>query len=176
MTEALPIVRSAALEGYESLVRDLGLNAPSLLREMGIHPYCLRDPDTPLAADAVGRLLESGARLSGQSDFGLRLASRRGFDCLGLVSLVLRGEQTVSEALDCLIRYLRLLNPSLRLSVVPDGEYVRLQEMLRGEGSSTWPQAIELAVGVMHGILRELLGPHWRPVSVHFRHRGAVDF
>ena len=113
MTVALPIVRSAALEGFAELARELGLDAPKQLREAGIHPSSLLNPETPLAAEAVGHVLEASARASGRADFGLLLAVRREFASLGLVSLVLKEQTSVGEALAALLRYLQLLNPSL---------------------------------------------------------------
>ncbi len=170
MTAFLPIVRSATLEGYTGLARELGLDAPALLRQAGLHPRSLLDPETPLAAEAVGRLLEASARASGQPDFGLRLAGRRSFDSLGPISLLLKEQASVGEALETLLRYLRLVNPSLDARVVPRGELVLVEEELRGEGQAPSAQPIELALGILHRILRELLGPRWKPVSVHFRH------
>lgn len=175
MTAFLPIVRSATLEGYTALARELGLDAPALLRQAGLHPRSLLDPETPLAAEAVARLLEASAKASGLSDFSLRLAARRGFDSLGPISLLLKEQASVGEALETLLRYLRLVNPSLVTRVVTRGDRVLVEEALRGEGHAASAQSIELALGIMHRILRELLGPRWRPVSVHFRHPAPAD-
>lgn len=169
MTAFLPIVRSATLDGFAALCRELGLDAQALLRQAGLHPRSLLDPQTPLAAEAVQRLLEASAGASGTSDFGLRLAARRSFASLGPVSLLIKGQGSVGEALQTLLRYLRLLNPSLMASLVPRGPVVVLQEELAGAGTQA-AQSIELALGIMHTILRELLGPRWRPVAVHFQH------
>lgn len=170
MTAFLPIVRSATLEGFHGLARELGLDASALLRQAGLHPRSLMDPDTPLATDAVGRLLEASARASGLPDFGLRLAARRAFDSLGPISLLLKEQASVGEALETLLRYLRLVNPSLVTRVVPRGDVVLVQEELRGEGAMVSAQSIDLTLGIMRRILTELLGPNWRPVSVHLRH------
>jgi AraC-like DNA-binding protein len=169
VTAFLPIVRSATLNGFSELARELGLDAPALLRQAGLHPRSLLDPQTPLAAETVHRLLEASARASGLSDFGLRLAARRSFASLGPVGLLIKGQPSVGEALHTLLRYLRLLNPSLVASLVPRGQVVVLQEELAGAGVQA-AQSIELALGIMHTILRELLGPRWRPVAVHFQH------
>lgn len=171
----LPIVRSATLAGFPDLARELGLDASALLRQAGLHPRSLLDPETPLAIEAVGRLLEASARASGRSDFGLQLAQRRSFDTLGPISLLLKGQASVREALETLLRYLRLVNPSLITKVVPRGQTVVVQEDLRREGAEASPQSIELTLGVMHRILQELLGPQWRPASVHFRHASPQD-
>lgn len=170
MTAFLPIVRSATLEGFPALARELGLDAPALLRKAGLHPRSLIDPETPLAAEAVGRLLEASAAASGLSDFGLRLAARRRFDSLGPISLLLKEQPSVGEALETLLRYLRLINPSLVTRVVHRDGRVYVQEELQHKGAESSPQAIDLALGIMFKILQELLGPRWRPVSVHLRH------
>ena len=172
MATFLPIVRSATLEGFPALARELGLDAPALLRQAGLHPRSLLDPETPLAADSVQRLLEAAARASGRPDFGLRLAARRSFDSLGPLSLMLKEEASVQEALETLLRYLRLVNASLVSRLVPRGEVVVVQEDLVAYGHELPAQSIELALGFMRKILGELLGPRWRPVSVHFKHAG----
>ena len=169
MTAFLPIVRSVTLDGFAALCREHGLNAQALLRQVGLHPRSLLDPQTPLAAEAVHRLLETSARASGLSDFGLRLAARRSFASLGPVSLLIKGQNSVGDALHTLLGYLRLLNPSLVASLVPRGGAVVLQEELAGVGAQA-AQSIELALGIMHTTLRELLGRRWQPVSVHFQH------
>ncbi len=170
MTAFLPIVRSATLEGFPALARELGLDASALLRQAGLHPRSLLDPETPLAAEAVGRLLEASAAASSRPDFGLRLAARRGFESLGPISLLLKEQPSVGGALETLLRYLRLINPSLVTRVVPRDPWVFVQEELQHEAAESSPQSIELALGIMFKILQELLGPRWKPVSVHFRH------
>jgi AraC-like DNA-binding protein len=170
LTAFLPIVRSAALEGFPALAQALGLDAQALLRQAGLHPRSLLDPDTPLAADSVQRLLEASARASGQSDFGLRLAARRGLDSLGPISLLLKEQPSVQEALETLLRYLRLVNPSLVTRIVSRDDRVVVQEDLLGDAGVPAPQSIEMALGVMRNILAALLGPRWRPQSVHLRH------
>lgn len=175
MTAFPPIVRSATLEGFPALARELGLDAAALLRQAGLHPRSLLDPETPLAAEAVGRLLEASARASGRPDFALRLAARRRFDSLGPISLLLKEQPSVGQALETLLSYLRLVNPSLVTRVLPRGPWVFIQEDLPYEGAQSLAQPIELALGVMFKILQELLGPRWAPVSVHFRHAPPAE-
>ncbi len=175
MAAFLPIVRSVTLEGFPALARELGLDAPALLRQAGLHPRSLLDPETPLAADSVQRLLEVAARASGRPDFGLRLAARRSFDSLGPLSLMLKEEASVQEALETLLRYLRLVNASLVSRLVPRGDLVVVEEDLPAYGHELPVQSIELALGFLRKILGELLGPRWRPVTVHFRHPGPAQ-
>ena len=169
------MVRAASLGGYTEVAQALGLDAPVLLRQAGIHPRSLLDPQTPLASEAVRRLLEATAQASGAFDIGLRLAARRDLASMGPISLLMKESATVREALDTLLRYLRLINASLLTRLETQGDLLVIKEDLVDDGSAPLRQSIELTVGMMHRILGELLGPQWKPVSVHFRHAPPPD-
>ncbi|CPW69960.1 Probable transcriptional regulatory%2C AraC family [Mycobacteroides abscessus] len=71
------LVRFAALSGYVDVARASGLDPARMMREHGLDPAGLAQPDRRVAADAVIALLEASADASGVDDFGLRLAERR---------------------------------------------------------------------------------------------------
>ncbi|WP_137896087.1 AraC family transcriptional regulator [Ramlibacter sp. 2FC] len=175
MSTPLTTVRSASLIGYLDLAQSLGLDAHAMMRRVGLPPRCLDDPETPIAAEAVRELLELSAHATGLEDFALRLAARRSFANLGPISLVLKEEATVRQALDTLCRYLRLLNASLLTRIEEAGDTVTIREELLGKHSSSTRQSMELAVGVMYRILHELAGPQWKPLRVCFAHRPPRD-
>jgi len=175
MSAFLPVVRSASLNGYADLAQSLGLDAPAMLRAAGISARSLQDPETPLSTSAVRALLEASAEASGAEDFGLRLAARRQFSQLGPIALVLKEEPTARAALDTLCRYLRLLNASLLTRLESSDDLLVIREEILADSTASVRQSMELAVGVMHRILMELLGPQWQPVGVCFRHRGPRD-
>lgn len=175
MTASVPVVRSASLNGYAELAQSLGLDPLAMLRRAGISPRSLQDPETPLSTHAVQTLLEHSAEASGTEDFGLRLAARRQLSHLGPIALVLREEPTARAALDTLCRYLRLLNASLLTRLDSSDDLLVIREDILGDAGEPVRQSMELAVGVMHRILRELLGPQWQPLAVCFRHRAPRD-
>lgn len=167
----VPVVRSASLAGYVDLAQSVGLDARTMLRRAGLSMRSLEDPETPLSTTAVRGLLEDSAQASGVEDFGLRMASRRQLSNLGPISLVLKEEPTARAALDTLCRYLRLLNASLLTRVEQLDALVIIREEILVEHAASTRQSMELAVGVMYRILRELLGGSWKPVRVCFSHR-----
>jgi AraC-like DNA-binding protein len=168
-------IRSASLNGYPELALALGLDAGLMMRRAGLPRRCMDDPETQVSADAVAQLLEASAQASGAEDFGLRLASRRHLSNLGPISLVLREEPTALQALETLCRYLRLLNASLLTRVEQgDGQVVIREELLVARAVAA-RQAIEMAVGVMFRVLRDLMGTQWRPRRVCFAHRAPRD-
>ncbi len=175
MPQPVPVIRSASLSGYVELARSLGLNPQAMMRKAGLSPRCLDDPETPISVVAVRELLEASARAAHVQDFGLQLARGRRMANLGPISIVLREEPTARQALDTLSRYLRLLNASLLTRIEDHGDVVIIREEILMDGAASVRQSMELAVGVMHRILGELLGTEWKPQRVCFSHRPPLD-
>lgn len=169
MSGYLPVVRSASLNGYVELAQSLGLDAPAMLRQVGLNTRLLNDPETPISTQSVRQLLQNSAVATGLDDFGLQLAAQRSFSNLGPIGLVLKAEPSARAALDTLCRYLRLLNASLLTRLEERNGLLLISEDMVGEPGARFEQSMQLAVGVMHRILRELLGPNWQPLSVGFR-------
>ncbi len=165
------LIRSATLFGYTELAQSLGLAAGPLLRQVGLTSDMLEVPDLLIPLHAACQLLEASAHKSGLEDFGLRLASRRRLAHLGAVSVVMREEPTGMAALQSLTRYLQLVNPSLFTSIEVSGDVVVVREELLPDTTVPIRQPMEMAVGVMYGILRDILGPSWRCRGVYFMHR-----
>lgn len=169
------LIRSASLNGYVELVRELGQDPLSLLRSVGLSTRPLANPESPIPSQAVRELLERTARATGAEDFALQLAARRTFSNLGPISLVLKEEPTPRQALDTLCRYLKLLSAALVTQVEDAGAMVVVREDLLPIPGVPIRQSIELAVAVKFRILRELIGPQWRPQQVCFMHRAPAD-
>ena len=175
MSRSAPMIRSASLNGYVDLARELGLQPQLMMRRAGLSMRCLDDPETPIRVSATRQLLESSALAAGVEDFGLRMAKNRHLSNLGPISVVLREEPTARQALDTLSRYLRLLNASLLTRIEDHADVVIIrEEFLLDQGDSV-RQSMELAVGVMYRILAELLGPDWKPMRVCFSHRSPQN-
>jgi AraC-like DNA-binding protein len=163
-------IRSATLIGYADLARSVGLDPHRLMRKCGLDPSCLSDPDTRIDAAAVAKLLETSAADSGLEDFGLRLSKARRLSNLGPFSLVVREETTARRALETLARYLQLHSEMLSIRIEDAGNLVILRvDIVPGERMPR-RQGLELFVGYLFRILRELLGPSWRPQRILFMH------
>lgn len=169
------LIRSASLGGYIELVRELGREPQAFLRQVGLSAKLLDDPEALIPVDAVRELLEITSHATATEDFALRLAAGRDLADLGPISLVLREEATPRQALDTLCRYLKLINPSLITRIEDAGSSVIVREDLVPSRRISMRQPIELAIAVMYRILRELIGPAWRPVQVCFTHRAPKD-
>ena len=164
------LVRAASLNGYVELARSMGLNSTRLLKAVDVDPAVIVDPDYRIPIRALVQVLELSASASGVEDFGLRLSELREFTNLGPVSLVARDEPVVRGALGVFISYLHLHSEALRIDMKEqDGQailslHVEINEPL------VMRQSVELGVGVLFRILRQLLGSKWQPVLVAFSH------
>src|SRR5215217_1981683 len=155
-----PGVRTATLDGYLGLARAAGLDPARILADAGIAIADLAVPDKWVPAAAVSRVLERSATESGLEDFGLRLAGLRRLATLGPRS-----------ALALLCRYEHSYNEALRMRLAEDGDLATMRLWFEfGEPAPT-RQATELATAALLGIVRELLGRQWEPLSICFTHR-----
>lgn len=170
-----PLLRSASLTGFADIARAAGLDPARMMRAAGLNPSCLRDPESRISVAAVRRLLEATALEGNLPDLGLRMARLRRLSNLGPISLLVREQPTARSALETLLRHMRLLNESLITRVEDIGELVIIREEFALGEPAPVRQAMELAVGVMYRILRELLGPDWEPRRVCFSHNAPAN-
>jgi len=165
-----PCVRCATLDGYVRLARSSGLDPVALLAGVGLDVADLAVPDKWVPAAAVARLLERSAQESGRPDFALQLAGLRRLSTLGPLSVVLGQEPDLRSALHLLTRYEHSYNEALRLRLDEGSDLVTMRLWFEfGEPAPT-RQALELATAALLGIVRELLGDRWEPLSVCFSH------
>ena len=170
-----PGVRCATLDGYVGLARSFGLDPAHLLAGVGLDISDLAVPDKWVPAVAVARLLERSAEQSGREDFGLQLAGLRRLATLGPLSVVLRQEADLRSALSLLTRYENSYNEALRLRLDEAEDLSTMRLWLEfGEPAPT-RQSLELATAALLGIVREIVGGQWEPLSICFSHRAPAS-
>ncbi|AGM30231.1 AraC family transcriptional regulator [Mycobacteroides abscessus] len=162
------LVRFAALSGYVDVARASGLDPARMMREHGLDPAGLAQPDRRVAADAVIALLEASADASGVDDFGLRLAERRRLSSLGPLSLALREQPTVRDVVAMLCRHESMYNESLRIRVV-ERDGIAAVRLALDAGGAAATQSTDLALAALAGVLRTFLSNTWHPLRVNLR-------
>jgi AraC-like DNA-binding protein len=170
-----PLVRYASLANYVELTRTLGADPAALLRSAGLDPAGIRVQDRWVPAESVVELLECTAAQTGRPDLGLRLAELRRMSHLGPLSLVLREEPDVRSALQVLIRHQNMYNEALDTRVITADGIASVRVDLDSGTRQPHHQSIDLAVGVLFGLLRGLLDPDWWPLAVCFGHPEPAD-
>ena len=167
MTE---LVRVAALTGYLETVSGFSIDPRPLLKEQGLTPSQLDNPEQLLPARAAMRLLERTAEETGCITFGLRMAETRSLANLGAASLLIAHQATLREALTTLAEYRARINSTLVLTMEEVGDDVILREEFSLRRPELARQSACLAVGVLARICRTVLGASWRPRFVCFSH------
>ena len=168
------LVRAASLTGYLELSGALQLDPYPLLQAVGLPRACLSDPDMKIAADAVRQLLEDSAERAQEESFGLRLAEHRQLSNLGPLALIVREGPTAREALEALVKYIRLHNEALNPRIDEEDGIVTVRPDLRFERPGPARQAVELSVGVLSRALGTFLGDLWKPRAVCFTHSAPL--
>ena len=168
-------VRAAALSNYLSVARQVGLDALPALRRFDIDPRVLTEPEHRIPASSVAELLEYSAEASGCPTFGLRMAESRRLSDFGAISLVLTHERSLRDVLATLVRYRNFVNEALDIRVEEFGDVVIVREDLYVESPAYARQAYELALGVLYRMCAAVLGPRWRPISIHFAHKAPPN-
>lgn len=165
-----PCVRAATLDGYVELARSLGLDPVPLMTDVGLDVADLAAPERWIAAGDVAALLQLSADRSGHDDFGLLLAGRRRLSTLGPLSVVLSQEPDLRSALHLLNGYERSYNEALHLRLEDANGLATLRLWLDFGEPVPVRQSLDLATAALHGIIRELLGRTWEPLSICFSH------
>lgn len=165
-------VRAAALAGFGDLVRDLGGDAPAILRSCGLAPTVLGDSERQLPYRNVVQAVETAARILGAPDFGLRLCARQDINALGLLALVMQSAPSVREGLMLGARHVRLHNPALGYRTFMDADrgLEHLAVFQRLEPNGDMRQITEICVSYMRRIIELLSGGGLQPAAIHFRH------
>lgn len=140
------LVRNSALEGFGSLVHELGGEPCSLLAVCGIPTDIEAQQDAFLPYRALIALLEHCAERLNCPDFGMRLAQRQGMEILGPLAVVIRHARTVAEAFEQAAKYLHVFNPGQRMSVHREGPCAKLRFQILLENVPYTRQANERAL------------------------------
>lgn len=168
-------VRAAALSHYEQVAKQLGVNPQPLLRRVGLTRQMLAVPSQLIPVNSAVALLELTAQDSGCDSVGLMMAEARVLSDFGPVSLLLMQQHTIRSALHSIAQYRHLLNESLAMHLEEAGKYTLIREEIVTDHVGGARQSTDMAVGVLILIFRAILGPQWRPHSVHFTHAAPED-
>ena len=166
-------MRAVTLGKYVELAASVGLDGPRMLREAGIAPEMLANPEQRLPAGPIIKLLDRSAEMSGCDAFGLLLAEQRSFASLGPLSLLLERLSNVREVIQATIDFSKHLNDVVAISLEDVGETCLIRVDLEPGFWSV--QAFDYVVGAAYRILVATSGNRWQPDCVHLVRRAPDD-
>lgn len=169
----VPRARARALIGFSELVQYHKGDPEALLREIGLQPALLGEPDASLEHTRVVQLFELAAERLGVSDFGLQLSEIQGTDVLGPIAAIALNSSTLGEALDAIHRHMAYLSTSAEALIEPEvrpGQAAIFYDMHLPD-NLPHRQKSELSYAVALRLIR-LLAPNCdsRNWELHFSH------
>ena len=151
-----------------AVLRKLGHDPGAILLEAGLDPTLFDDTDNLIPLSGLGRLLTLCVARTGCDEFGLLVGQRAGLHSLGLVGLLARYAPDVSTALRRLGEYMYLHHGGTLTAVKAEGATATLSYVIHQPNVESTDQIGDGSLAILFNILRELCGPVWRPVEVHF--------
>lgn len=165
------LIRSDSLRGYVELVRELGGEPCALLRAVQIDEAMLAAEEGFIPFRSLLLVLENTAAALACTDFGLRLSVRQDATILGPIAIAAQHSPTLGHGLLAISRYMQVYSPAMGFRVQPlEGERMLLSFSTLLPHPPFHPQGVELAVGVMYGVVEWLSGGACRPQEVRFPH------
>jgi len=150
----------------------LGLDATTVLGEVGLDEHVLGDGEARVSEETGGRLWDRLERLSGDATFGLRVAEAIDPAEFGLLGYVCRSAGTLGEALALFAEHVRFLSDSSQITIHAERDRVRVRLEL-----GTWPNASgrEAVLALLVLRARRVTGRPLVPREVRFRHERPAD-
>ncbi len=166
-----PTIRVAICGGLDELVRAAGADFEALLRQAGIDPALLNDPENRIPFHRYVELLESAAAATGDDLIGLRLSSMQSIQVVGVLGYVLQSSPDVRTQLMHTTRYFALHQEGAAITLRKAGEVAEFVYTVLDPQVSLHRQDAEATLALAVAQWRVLTGqPHWAPLSVHFEH------
>ena len=167
-------VRVASLSGYFETMASFGVDPRPLLKEQGLAPGLLSDPEQLIPAIAAIRLLERSADVTGCMTLGLRMAEGRSLANLGATSLLIAHQPTLRKTLETLQEFRVRINSTLMLHFEEHEDEFVLREDFSLSRPEPTRQSNDLALGVLARLCTTALGTSWAPRTVCFAHHAPV--
>lgn len=165
-------IRAASLGRFEELVRGYGINPIEILKEIGILPSLLRDPDAFIQYEYYLNLLEKSAFYCQDACFGLKLGALQNMHTIGLMGIYMSRQSNVLEALKIAQKYVYLHAESVVFDITQiKAQQCKLNFIRLSEYSADIPQKSQLTIRLMANILQDLVGPQWHATQIKFKQK-----
>jgi AraC-like DNA-binding protein len=160
-------------------LRRAGRAPGGVLKEVGLEPADLADPENRILYAAYVGLIERAAALIGDPGYGLKLGASHGVRDVGLLGFIALNSPTLGDALASIERYVKVANEGIDavFEAGRHGATLRFRETdpsLRGLRHNSEQAAAQIARGA-----RELTRRKAAPLRVEFMHArpdGRIDY
>lgn len=178
-SKALPTVTGFAFDCALAALRRRNLDPGPLLHRVGLSDADFGGRPRRVAASSQGEFLEAAAEAVGDTAFGLHLAEQSNPREVGLLFYVATAAHNLGEALGLFARYFRIVNESVRFTLVPDTDGLIVSFNLIGVSQNCVKQNTEFWLALIMKAARDVTGCAVRPTRVvcpHMRNQDLQEF
>ena len=168
-------LRVGPLMGIPSLLREFNVDLAEIMATIGLDVSLFDDPENPVSFATMGRLLKLCAARTQCPYFGLLAGQKAAGASLGMVGILALHSPDVRSALRSLILYLHLHDQGAVPVLSVEQSIAMLGYAIYQSDTEGTDQIYDGAIAITFNIMRELLGPTWRPTEVLFSHRAPND-
>lgn len=166
-----PTIRALTCYGLEELVRAVGIDYKVLLRQAGIEPLLMNNPESRIPFHRYVQLLESAAIATGDDLIGLHMGSMQSIKLLGVLGYLLQSSPDVRTQLTHTARYFALQQDAASITIRTAGTSLEFVYSVFDPNVAQHRQDAEGTLALAVANWRTLTGQaHWSPLSVHFEH------
>jgi AraC-like DNA-binding protein len=169
------LVKTASLTGFPELVRELGGQPESLMKQVGLDLSLFDDPEQMMSSETLSELFDLSAKALNCPCFGLLLSQRQGLSILGPVGLIMRQSPTFYDAIMALQKYIHLRSEAGTFSLEVDQGIAIIKYTASINGVDHSRQVTDLSLGIGCHLMRLYIGEDWNPRAVYFQHTPAPD-
>jgi AraC-like DNA-binding protein len=145
----------------------IGVDRDELMRESGLNPSEIKDPDGRIAHDKMVALWETLIRKKPGRALGVRLGYTVKVRDLGLVGYTMLYSRTLMQAVHRMARYSRVLNESLHLMLKRGVDHAHVV-VEASPALNALKHPVEARLAGVLAAAREITASEIEPIEVHF--------
>lgn len=170
-------IRASSLGGFEELVRSYGINPIHILKQVGILPSMVREPNSFIDYDKYLSLLKNAAIICNDECFGLKLGANQKISTIGLIGVYMSRQNTILDALNIAQKYVYLHAEGLVFHVnqLPN-QLCELNLVRLNEQNMEIPQKAQLVICLIRNVLKDLIGHSWYPEKIKFKQSAPQQY
>jgi AraC-like DNA-binding protein len=169
-----PLVRANVLAAFPAYVGSRGLDFVSLLNEVGLQLDEVKEPETLVSLNRVGRLFDNVAIKLGDPAFGIHYAEHFPQGATGLLGYLVLSAPTVRTSLSAAAEFLAVQTIPVDASFVEQGGLGYLRWSFSSAFREPRVQFTGFTAAAFLLRLRFAAGTAWEPLTVNFDH-GAPE-
>ena len=163
------------VRGFASVLRELSVDFPRLLREAGIDFSLFERSQDPVELNVAERLMRAAFGLTPEPGLGLHFGAKAPLQTLGMLGEVLTHSPTLRAAIADLHAYLPLVFPLSRFQLLEEGDraFFIYEPPFSDHAAARFCTELSFAFAIR---IAQQLVPGFVPLEVRVRHRAPHYF